>query len=344
LKKGVSPPQTSRTIEPWINTSAAKKTPDPYYKHQKSSFSEWSCCVVLSKPCLSSAAGVAVLLGITTFAGCEQGPPAKTQPAASSSAITPAKPKGEKRDRGEKTAEVDSGASTKSEGHSALRKLGVRVQGLESNALNIKGHVVRLQEQHLTPEGTIKAEVLEPLKEVSGLILGIDGTNLTDAGLEQISPLTQITSLSLISCRKITNAGMAHLGGFTQLQSLFLNNTKISDAGLQSLKDLKSLNELNLFGTEITDAGLEYVGGMENLSSLSLISCREISDAGFSHLHNLKKLRMLWLINTKIGDEGLKQIDSENPLEEVALNNTKITSKGVDEFRKTFPDCVVVGR
>ena len=44
----------------------------------------------------------------------------------------------------------------------------------------------------------------------------------------------------------MTDAGLEHLKGLTQLQSLCLGNTKVTDAGLEHLKGLTQLQSLHL--------------------------------------------------------------------------------------------------
>ena len=46
------------------------------------------------------------------------------------------------------------------------------------------------------------------------------------------------------------DAGLAHLNGFTKLQTLDLTLTQVTDAGLEHLKGLTRLETLNLYGAE----------------------------------------------------------------------------------------------
>ena len=64
---------------------------------------------------------------------------------------------------------------------------------------------------------------------------------------------------------KVTDAGLAHLKGLTQLQSLNLGFTKVTDTGLEHLRRLTKLQRLNLNYTKVTDAGLEYLNGLTKL-------------------------------------------------------------------------------
>ena len=57
---------------------------------------------------------------------------------------------------------------------------------------------------------------------------------------------------------KITDAGLVHLKGLTELQSLSMGGvgSQITDAGLVHLKGLSSLQTLDLRFTQITDQGI----------------------------------------------------------------------------------------
>ena len=47
----------------------------------------------------------------------------------------------------------------------------------------------------------------------------------------------------------MTDAGLVHLKGLTNLQSLDLDSTKVTDAGLEHLKGLTKLQSLSLSDT-----------------------------------------------------------------------------------------------
>ncbi len=53
----------------------------------------------------------------------------------------------------------------------------------------------------------------------------------------------------------MTDAGMEHLKGLSQLRVLRLDDTPVTDAGLERLKCVTTLELLGLDGTKVTDAG-----------------------------------------------------------------------------------------
>ena len=56
---------------------------------------------------------------------------------------------------------------------------------------------------------------------------------------------------------ELSDAGLQHLEGLTQLRGLSLGDTEVSDAGLEHLKGLAQLQSLNLSSTKVSDAWLE---------------------------------------------------------------------------------------
>jgi hypothetical protein len=60
-----------------------------------------------------------------------------------------------------------------------------------------------------------------------------------------------------LSGTRVTDAGLEHLRGLTELILLNLMNTQVTDAGLEHIKGLKNLQTLNLTGTKVTDEGVK---------------------------------------------------------------------------------------
>jgi len=91
-----------------------------------------------------------------------------------------------------------------------------------------------------------------------------------------------------------------------------LGGRQVTDAGLEHLKGLTELQVLNLYVTSITDAGLEHLKGLTNLRSLDLYDTN-VTDAGLEHLKGLTNLRYLGLRKTNVTDEGVKKLQQALP-------------------------------
>jgi len=58
----------------------------------------------------------------------------------------------------------------------------------------------------------------------------------------------------------VTDAGLVHLRGMTQMVHLWLYMVKVTDAGLQNLQTMKDLERLDLWDTQVTEAGRKSLG------------------------------------------------------------------------------------
>ena len=115
-----------------------------------------------------------------------------------------------------------------------------------------------------------------------------------------------------LSETQVTDAGLKHLRGLTQLQVLTLDSTQVTDAGLEHLRGLTQLRELQLANTQVTDAGLEHLRGLTQLGLLDL-GRTQGTDAGLEHLKGLTQLRNLYLANTQVSDAGVNELKKALP-------------------------------
>ncbi len=81
------------------------------------------------------------------------------------------------------------------------------------------------------------------LNHLEHLIL--NGSPITDVGLEKLQSLTALTQLQLDGTQ-ITDAGLVHLRALSELRWLSLVNTKVSDSGLPLLARQVSIESLQL--------------------------------------------------------------------------------------------------
>lgn len=185
-----------------------------------------------------------------------------------------------------------------------LKRLRVLESGyFRNDQLQTIGQLARLE--HLEVHG--RAITDEGLAHLAGLsrmhTLVLQGTGVTGTGLKHLKAMPHLEALDLQDTlvddkgaaflgelrglkhlnlsrvpygeRRgdvglITDAGMKHLAGLTQIRILNLSETGISDGGLRHLKGMMDLEELVLSSTAITDAGLEHLKALRSLKFLSL--------------------------------------------------------------------------
>ncbi|CAN0475475.1 unnamed protein product, partial [Discosporangium mesarthrocarpum] len=88
--------------------------------------------------------------------------------------------------------------------------------------------------------------------------LNLGDTEVTNAGLAGLYPLTQLKSLSLFFC-SISDMGLGPVAALTGLTHLNLDTKRdVGDAGLAQLVRLKSLETLNVFTAGVTDFGIAH--------------------------------------------------------------------------------------
>ena len=113
-----------------------------------------------------------------------------------------------------------------------------------------------------------------------------------DPGLAEIGKLEQLTSLDARAAA-LADADLLYLFG-RRIIHLSLSGSKVTDAGMATIAQFKDLEYLGLAQTAITDAGLAHLSGLEKLSYLDLTGTA-VTDAGLVHLAKLSRLNSLEL-------------------------------------------------
>ena len=140
---------------------------------------------------------------------------------------------------------------------------------------------------------------------------------------------------------RVTDAGMAHLEGMTNLQTLSVSNTDITDLGLTHIKGLNNLQSLYVNDTQITDKGLHNLKGLKNLRTLKLGNTR-VTDAGMVHLEGMTNLQTLWLTYTDSTDLGLTHIKGLKNLKTLHLDKwTLFSETSIADLKKALPNCKI---
>ena len=153
---------------------------------------------------------------------------------------------------------------------------------------------------------------------------------VSDAGLQQLSQLRELTSLSLVRTQ-ITDEGLPALQPLRQLESLDLSRTAITGAGLAHVGSLDHLKVLKLNFTPVADEGLRKLKGIHNLEELQLRGC-VITDAGLAELRGFTKLRALDLYGTAITDAAIDVFQDLPNLDTLQLGQTQISFRGLQKL------------
>lgn len=156
--------------------------------------------------------------------------------------------------------------------------------------------------------------------------LDLDGSPVTDSGMEKLAELKKLQFLDVSGSKYLTRRGYAVIGGFRALESLYLVGTNMDDAGLQELAGLTQLTRLDLHQADVTAAGLPHLRAATKLTYLKLGCNKELQGGSLSSLRSLTELRSLDLHNTKVADSDLVSLRQFPKLETLLLYRTSLTS------------------
>jgi hypothetical protein len=118
-----------------------------------------------------------------------------------------------------------------------------------------------------------------------------------------------------------------------------LSDEKLIGLLQQHAEALSGMRELVVGCKKVTDRALEEFYRLPHLARLYL-DCTQITDAGVPHLRKLAGLRDLSLARTAVTDAGLLALVGTQ-LCCVAVNESKITPAGVEQFQKAMSGCFV---
>ena len=150
-----------------------------------------------------------------------------------------------------------------------------------------------------TPEDAFK--LLDKLKVKYRKDKKGDGVTFIDMARKKVTD----NDLKTIAALKLTKD--INLGGPIQKtvgEKIVYEPKQITDAGLKHLAGWTELRELSLDGTNITDEGLKHLAGMKKLQRL-ILSDTKVTDDGMEHLTKLTALRDVLLFNTKVTESGV---------------------------------------
>jgi Leucine-rich repeat (LRR) protein len=142
------------------------------------------------------------------------------------------------------------------------------------------------------------------------VFVNLRSLEIFDAPISSIAPLSAMTLLTKLKLSQVPVSDFLPLSGLRLLEELDLSNTGI--AVLTPISNLQELKKLNISGT--------------NLKTLK-------------GLETLQKLEELDVASTNL--RSLKPIDGLTNLKKLSCFNTNLTTRAVDSFKASHPDCEV---
>jgi hypothetical protein len=213
-----------------------------------------------------------------------------------------------------------------------LEKAGVKLHTTD------EGNVSRVifSKRNVNPQNL---ELLASLPDV--IKVRLYETDATDDTVRSLRPLTNLQSLDLGFCQRLTDAAVSDIVHLSELQELNLGFCRrITSRGFDQLGRLKQLRILNLSVTALTNADLSQLSGLRHLTSLD-IDNTNVTDAGVDSLLKLPELRSIRMVGVQLTDVGLRRLATKSNLRHINLRDVPVSDRAIAEFRAMRPECLM---
>jgi internalin A len=230
------------------------------------------------------------------------------------------------------------GASVSDVGVAALGKSQAPVKKLDLEHLDISDKSIRF----------IKHFPLE--------YLNIQQTNVTDAGLAEISEIKSLCDLemarvlcspkgleALTALPNLDTIDVSMIPGFTDewlkpigqckaLRKLDIEANNVRGPGLAYLKDLKKLDFLRARAVKFDPDGLTHLPLLPSLTRLELPAAT-VTKKDIAWLARLPALKTLELHETAVDDDAIAPLAASKSLENLDLHKTDVTASGIKRLK-----------
>ena len=116
--------------------------------------------------------------------------------------------------------------------------------------------------------------------------LEIQGSAITDDGLDHLRGLNHLEHLSLHGC-PITGRGLAALSNLPRLSQLDIG-CHLDEEGLKAIGQLKQLEQCTLYGGTFGRTGLRHLAGLPKLRTLNLVLPANSNSSGIPELDGVE--------------------------------------------------------
>ena len=164
--------------------------------------------------------------------------------------------------------------------------------------------------------------------------LRLQGTRITDVGIEHLGVFHDLVGLSL-NGTQISDGALTVLSKLPQLESLYLSRTSISNSAIAVLRDFPKLMTIDLYHTKVTEVGIAEISRLSKLVALRIGP--DVTPLSLKSLRTLPGLRMFALCSTRMTGPIMEQLKEMGELEVLFLQDTGITDAGLSGLRAAIP-------
>ncbi len=156
----------------------------------------------------------------------------------------------------------------------------------------------------------------------------LEGPRITDAAMAHLGEFPQVNRLTLRST-SVTDVGLGHLPKLGRLGKLKLSdNPGLTEAGMGSIADLRSLYWLDFESQTLTATGLAKLGSMPALRRLHL-AYREGVPPILPNLSQFQGLERLYIQSPRLRDAHLEALNGPSRVFVLDLSGSPIGGEGL---------------
>jgi len=166
--------------------------------------------------------------------------------------------------------------------------------------------------------------------------------------------LHNLTALSALSCERVSFSNLFPLKAFVNLRELSIFDAPLTDISLVAelrliiklslsqvpVSDFTPVSSLfQLTSLDISNTGIEDLTSLSNLSELRVLNISGTNLKALKGLESLLRLEELDVASTNL--RSLRPIEDLPNLIKLSCFNTRLSSRTVDRFRESNPNCEV---
>jgi hypothetical protein len=188
----------------------------------------------------------------------------------------------------------------------------------------------RLRELSVT-DASLNDSACEELSKIKTLeALAIDGNNITNAGVNKLLSLGELTCLGLDRTQVRPGIG-GSCAALRKVKILRLGGCQLNEDDLAALSRSPSLQSLNLADSHLPPTAFDILGDHELWTELNL-SGLGVTDAGIRKLRGLRYVGKLYLLDSKLTDSAGLELLEKPLLKELWISSPSITDEFVAKF------------
>jgi len=183
--------------------------------------------------------------------------------------------------------------------------------------------------------------------------LSTEGAELGDAGLEGLTALVNLRSLSFfhlsLGNKAFTGRGFAHLKKIPNLQKLTAAGIYMGDEGFAAIAEITQLQDLRTWHTYQTQSANAHLARMPNLTGLQMgqrlprrnaDSTRapvSLSDESLPIFATMTKLQSLNLGEAALSLDALRKLKALPSLKTLTLHDMELSEGDLEQLKKDLP-------